>query len=534
MSSSKTQEKQIGGSVVEPSSSSDGNPHNDLRGTAALNAAVESEPVNLFSANMIKLYGISLIMFLAATILGYDASLMGVLLAEPAFQKQFAAGIAGVKIGLLTSMFAIGGVCALPFIGPMADIWGRRAGIMVGCAFIILGTIVQGTSKQLSQYMAGRFFLGFGSGVGGNAAIYVVEMAHPAYRGTMGGLFQCFYYVGSFLAAVVLRGCLHYKSNLAWTIPTWFQLVLPTIVFSFCPFFPESPRWLFSHNRKEESRKVMTKYHGNGNSESVFVHLQMREFQEELEMRGADKRWWDYRSLFNSKASLYRVIVCSVAVAAFAQWTGQAAISYFLPAVLKTMGITKPAEVMDINIGLALASGICAIAGACVLDRFGRRPMLIGCCIALVLTWVGTVVATEQFQIAPTNQPAARTSVAFIFLVNMVFSSAYTPLQHLYPAECLSYEQRAKGGAFTAMGTSAAALVNLFATPIALEKIGWKTYGIWIATCALMAVYYYFFMVETKGRTLEEMNYIFAQPNPRNASLRKIDADTEQILYEEK
>ncbi|TQS32868.1 hypothetical protein Golomagni_06802, partial [Golovinomyces magnicellulatus] len=536
MSTEDPKEKQVDGSVIEPASSSDGNANNSttLRGTAALQAAIKREPVNLLGAGMIKLYGISFIMFLGATILGYDASLMGVLIAEPSFQKQFAAGIAGIKIGLLTSMFAIGGVCALPFIGPMADTWGRRAGIMIGCAFIILGTIVQGTSKQLSQYMAGRFFLGFGSGVGANASIYVVEIAHPAYRGTMGGLFQCFYYLGSFLAAIVLRGCLHYKSNLAWTVPTWFQLVLPAIVFIFCPFFPESPRWLFSHQKTEECKKVLTKYHGDGNADSVFVSLQMREFKEELELRGADKRWWDYRSLFNSKASLYRVVLCSVAVAAFAQWTGQGAVSYFLPAVLKTMGIYKPAIIMDINIGIALASGICAVAGTCVLDRFGRRPMLIGCCMALVVTWVGTVVATQQFTVNPTNDNAAHTSIAFIFLISMVFSVAYTPLQHLYPAECLSYEQRAKGGAFTAMGTSAAALVNLFATPIALEKIGWKTYCIWIATCSLMAIYYYFFMVETKGRTLEEMNYIFKQPSPRNASLRKIDADSEQILYEHK
>ncbi|KAK3180580.1 hypothetical protein K4F52_008046 [Lecanicillium sp. MT-2017a] len=505
-------------SVLEPDGS-DGSHHDTLRGVAALQYAIANEPVSFRGDGMRRLCGICLTMFLGATILGYDASLMGVLLVLPSFQEQFDASILGAKTGLITAMFAIGGVVAIPFIGPLADTWGRRAGIMIGCAFLVIGSIIQGTSRALPQYLAGRFFLGFGSGVAGGASAYVVEIAHPAYRGTMAGLFNCFYYVGSFLAAIVLRGCLHYNSNQSWLIPTWLQLVLPAIVFAFCPFFPESPRWLFTHNKVEQCRDVLAKYHGNGSKDSLYVTLQMREFKEELQLRGADKRWWDYRCLFNSKATLYRVLVCAMAVPAFAQWTGQAGVSYFLPGILKTMGIAEPEKVMDINIGIALSSGICAVIGTTLLDRFGRRNMLISCCLGLVVAWVGTIVATEQFTSSVTNQNAARAAIAFIFIVTMVFSFAYTPLQQLYPVECLGYEQRAKGVAFAHMCTSATALVNLFATPIALEHIGWKTYGIWIATCTLQAVYYYFFMVETKGRTLEEMNYIFAQKNPRAASL---------------
>jgi len=68
--------------------------------------------------------------------------------------------------------------------------------------------------------------------------------------------------------------------------------------------------------------------------------------------------------------------------------------------------------------------------------------------------------------------------------------------------------------------------VNLFATPIALEKIAWKTYGIWLASCALQGVYYYVFMVETKAHTLEEMDEIFKSKNPRAAaSIRKEQVD---------
>ncbi|OIW30086.1 general substrate transporter [Coniochaeta ligniaria NRRL 30616] len=488
-----------------------------LRGVAAMEVAQRLEPVNTRSPRMLQLYGICGIMFLAASMLGYDASLMGTLLDFPSFQSRFDASILGAKAGLLSAMFSIGSVCALPFIAPLGDTWGRRVGICVACVLIILGTIVQATAEALPQYLAGRFFLGFGSGVGSVAPAYIVEIAHPALRGVLGGLYNCFYYVGSFLAAIVLRGCVRYSSSTSWLVPTCFQAALPTILLVCCLFFPESPRWLFTHGHTEKCREVITKYHGNDNSDSIYVRLQMREFEEELELKGADKRWWDYRALFKSRSALYRVLICATATPMFAQWTGQASVSYFLPAVLGTSGIKSITSVLNINIGITVASGVAAIAGGSLMDRLGRRKLLIGCCASLVLAWVGMLVCTWKYE-GSKDLASAHASVFFIFLVAVIFSFAYTPLQQLYTVECLDYEQRAKGIAFATMMMSAASLVNLFATPIALEQIGWRTYGIWIATCSLQCIFYYFFMVETRGRTLEEMNFIFEQKNPRVAS----------------
>lgn len=498
------------------------------RGVAAIEIAQDLEPINSRSKHMLQLYGICGIMFLAASMLGYDASLMGTMMEFPAFQSQFGTSILGAKAGLVTAMFSIGSVCALPFVGPLGDTWGRRVGICIACILVILGSIVQATSKALPQYLAGRFFLGFGSGVGSVAPAYIVEIAHPAYRGILGGLYNCFYYVGYFLAAVVLRGCINYSSNPSWLIPTSLQAGLPAILLFCCPFFPESPRWLFTHGHIQKCREVVTKYHGNDNPDSIYVRLQMREFEEELTMEGADKRWWDYRALFKSRAALYRVLLCATATPMFAQWTGQASVSYFLPAVLSTSGISSTRSVLDINIGIAVVSGVAAITGGSLMDRFGRRKLLIGCCTGLTLAWVGMIVCTQQYSISG-GVASANASVFFIFLVAVVFSFAYTPLQQLYTVECLDYEQRAKGIAFATMMMSAASLVNLFATPIALEKIGWKTYGIWIATCSLQAVFYYYFMVETRGRTLEEMNYIFQQKNPRAASLVRKESVEEAV-----
>jgi nitrate/nitrite transporter NarK len=99
----------------------------------------------------------------------------------------------------------------------------------------------------------------------------------------------------------------------------------------------------------------------------------------------------------------------------------------------------------------------------------------------------------------------------------------------MYPVEVLSYEQRAKGMAFQNIAGNAAGLVNMFVIPIALEKIRWRTYIVFLATCAFETVYYFFIMVETKGHTLEEMNEIFRERNPKNASLIKKEKVEEAV-----
>lgn len=417
----------------------------DVSGTAALEVCTRLEPPQKFTKRMFQLYAICALAFLGSTMGGYDGSLMGNLIAMKPFKEQFGAHILGVQAGIIMSMYSIGSVCGLPFIGPLTDTWGRKVGMAIGCVFIIIGTIVQGVSHHLPQFLAGRFLIGFG-GIITNCACpsYVVEFAHPAYRGVIAGTYNTFYYVGAILAAAVLRACVTYTTNAAWLIPTWLQMLFSCMLLLGSIFFPESPRWLYVHGKVDKCRETLIKYHGNGNPDSLYVKLEMREFAEQLELNGADKRWWDYRALFNSRAAIYRAILCAVAVSFLSQLTGQSGVSYFLPAMLKTSGITDPATVLDINLGITLASAVAAWIGASQMDRFGRRKMLITCCAVLSLLWAGMVGGTGGYHIYG-SLPAAAVSITFIFLIGITFSAAYTPLQALYPVEVLAFDQRAKG-----------------------------------------------------------------------------------------
>lgn len=94
-----------------------------------------------------------------------------------------------------------------------------------------------------------------------------------------------------------------------------------SIIFLAAYFLPESPRWLYVNNKQQASRAMLTKYHGEGNPDSEWVKLQLNEYEELLELDGADKRWWDYRALFKNKSTCYRLF-CNVCISIFGQWAG--------------------------------------------------------------------------------------------------------------------------------------------------------------------------------------------------------------------
>ncbi|KAB5549491.1 general substrate transporter [Coniochaeta sp. 2T2.1] len=504
-----------------------------VRGNEAYNEALLKEKPYAWSKPQLMIYAFSIVGFFCSTMNGYDGSLINNLLQNPYFKEKFNVESSGIWAGIVSSIYQIGGVVALPFVGPALDTWGRRIGMLIGALCIIMGTCIQGTSHGVGQFMAGRFFLGFGVSIAASAGpMYVVEINHPAYRGRVGAMYNTLWFSGAIVASGAARGAIDIHSDASWRLITYLQALFSGLIIIFCLWLPESPRWLYVNNKKEAARAMLTKYHGLGNPDSAWVSLQMREYEEFLDMNGSDKRWWDYRSLFNSRAANYR-LGCNMCISIFGQWAGNAVLSYFLGAVLETCGYGDPVPSANITLINNCQQFAWAIFGAFLVDKVGRRPLLLfsftGCCIV----WLGMTVASAEFAksgggLHPdgsvtigTNLNASKAALAMIFIFGAIYSVGITPLQALYPVEVLSFEMRAKGMAFSSLAVNAAGLLNQFAWPVAMRNIGWKTYIIFTLQDAAQAAFIWWFIPETKGRTLEELDEIFHAPNPVKASLAK-------------
>lgn len=184
--------------------------------------------------------------------------------------------------------------------------------------------------------MGGRFIVGFGVAITSSAGpAYVSELAHPAYRGLMTGVYNCFWFIGGIPGAFVPAGTEPLVGSKAWRIPLWGQMVYSCIILLAMFLLPESPRWLIAHDRYDEALEVIvspdqprgwnmkltqkqTRYHGEGDRDNPIVQLELKEMLEDISITGSDKRWWDYRELFDSWETRYRTMLV-IAMAFFGQ-----------------------------------------------------------------------------------------------------------------------------------------------------------------------------------------------------------------------
>ncbi|KAG9258174.1 general substrate transporter [Emericellopsis atlantica] len=494
-------------------------------GNEAFEEAFLKEPPRRFASGQLWLFAFSAIGFLCSTMNGYDGSLINNLLQNPWFKEKYGVQNDGLWAGIVSSMYQIGGIVALPFVSPCVDGFGRRVGMLIGAGLVVVGTVIQGFSHAPPQFMGGRFLLGFGVAIASAAGpMYVIEINHPAYRGVLGAMYNTLWFSGSIMAAGASRGALNTGGDYSWRLITWLQALFSGIIVLSCMWMPESPRWLYVNNKKDKAREILTRYHGHGDPRSPWVALQLHEYQELLNMDGADKRWWDYRVLFNTGAARYRLL-CSISMSIFGQWAGNSVLSYFLSSVLDTAGYENEIEQANITLINNCQQFAFAILGATLVDRIGRRPLLLFSFSACTIVWLGMTIASSQFQASYMgddadgkalygNHAASKAALAMIFVFGAVYSVGITPLQALYPCEVLSFEMRAKGMAFSNLAVNAAGMLNQYAWPVSMDKIGWKTYIVFTIWDAVQVMVVYLLLPETKGRTLEELDEIFEADRP--------------------
>lgn len=170
---------------------------------------------------------------------------MGSINALPEYQQYYNLGPDGAtSTGLVFSIFQIGQMVAALFLW-IPDWRGRRTAMFVGCVGVIIATVVTTVAPNLGTFIGGRFLLSFFATIAYNSApLYLVEIAPPLYRGTIAGIFNTLWYMGSIIATFAVYGAnLHIQGNLKWRLPLWLQMLCPGIVCLGVLFIPESPRW---------------------------------------------------------------------------------------------------------------------------------------------------------------------------------------------------------------------------------------------------------------------------------------------------
>ncbi|KAH8176524.1 sugar transporter domain-containing protein [Sarocladium implicatum] len=472
-----------------------------------------------------RLYLMMPVLFLGATINGYDGSLLnGLQTMEP--WREYFNHPEGSRLGLFTAIMNIGGFSALLFSSYVADYFGRRIGVAIGLVILFVGTIMQAVpTVNDDMFIAGRFLVGLGSNLSqGSAPLLIMELAYPQHRGKLTTMYNTLWYVGSIVAAWTVFGTIQYTTDAAWRIPVAMQAAMPLIQITFVWFLPESPRWLCSKDRMDDAFNVLVKYHANGDHQDAFVRAEFTEIQEtiRLEKENANASW---ALLIKTPGNRKRLLLVAL-VSFFSQCSGNGLVSYYLHDILNSVGITSSYNQALINGGLQIWSFIVAIGFSVFLvDKFGRKTLFMIAGVGMLVTfsvWTGCSAVYARTE----NAAAGSAVIAMIFLFYGVAGFAWPGLTVSYCAEILPFNIRARGLAVNFALTALSSVFNQYVNPVGLKELQWRYYFVYIAILVIECICIWFLFVETKGPTLEEIAELF---DGKDANLAKVPMDQKKI-----
>ncbi|ORY25046.1 putative hexose transport-related protein [Naematelia encephala] len=477
------------------------------------------------NAGLKQLFFVASILYCGELLVGYDGTIIGNLMALDTWNRDLNYPNSS-KIGLLNAAaYIVGFVCGPPNAW-ISDKYGRKWVIRIFGYTIVIGTIlgvVAGITPSHSYglFVASRAVIGWGNtALIMGALVSMQEISHPRYRATMAALWDCNWIIGNFLAAWVTFGCSHITSSWSWRIPYLIQLVPALYILVAIQFIPETPRYLLSKGRNEEARAFLVKYHGNGDEDDELVNFEWEEMKNTLALEDAAKTlsWKEAFSMPGNKKRLFLAGFMTF----MPQLNGSGIISFYYSVVLKLVGITSPSTITGIGAGLSMFGLVCNLLGVWSLKYFRRRSMVLIVWPCLMLGLAGMAAAGARFEASGgTNTHAGIAAVVMVWLYNAP-NTYVGPLFYSYPAEILNYAVRAKGVAVWNTVNQATGAYGAYVNSIALAAISWKYYLVYLPLVVLQWIVAYFFMVETKGYTLEEIAIAF---EGADAAVAKVDAE---------
>ncbi|TFK40369.1 general substrate transporter [Crucibulum laeve] len=451
-----------------------------------------------------------LLPLLTSSVNGLDSSLVNGLQILPDWQIFFHHP-QGRTLGVINSAQSLGCLVGLPFSPFVSDIFGRRAALFLGSLVMLAGVALQASSWSVGMFIAARVTIGFGLTFCTNAApLLLIELSYPTQRGKITSMYNSSWYLGSIVSAWVCYGAYQHAegSMWSWRIPTLVQALVPLLQVLLIWFIPESPRFLVSKGLEGKAASILAKYHANGNDErDPLVVFEIAQIRHALRMEEDISKSTSYWSLFTTAGNRKRMRII-IAIAVFSQWSGNGLVSYYINLILEGVGITDTEAKAAINGGLQVFNFVIAASAAMLVDWTGRRTLFIISNAGMLVAFSAWTISNALYNTLG-NSAAAKATIPLIFLFYFFYDIAYTPMLVAYTLEILPYKIRAKGFAVMNLTVMLTSAFNQFINPWAIDAIGWWYYIVYCAWLIIELVFVVVYIIETRGRTLEETAALF-------------------------
>ncbi|KFK42829.1 hypothetical protein AALP_AA1G044800 [Arabis alpina] len=393
--------------------------------------------------------------------------------------------------GLVVSIFIAGAFLGSISSGLLVDKFGYRRAIQIVTIPLILGALVSAQAYSLDEILCGRFLVGLGIGVNTVLVpIYISEVAPTKYRGFLGTLCQigtCLGIIFSLLLGIPAEHDPH------WWRTMFYAASMPGFLLALgMQFAVESPRWLCKVGRLDDAKIVIKNIWGESE-----VGKAIEDFQLVMKNNGSDldSRWLELLDKPHS-----RVAFIGGTLFLLQQFAGINGVLYFSSLTFQNVGITSGAQA-SLYVGVTNFAG--ALCASYLIDKQGRKKLLIGSYLGMAVSMFLTVYSVGF----PLDQDLSQ-SLSILGTLVYIFSFAIGagPVTGLIIPELSSSRTRGKIMGFSfSVHWVCNFLVGLFFLDL-VEKFGvGPVYASFGSVSLLAAAFSHRFTVETKGRSLEEI-----------------------------
>ncbi|KAL1891983.1 hexose transporter hxt5 [Sporothrix stenoceras] len=489
--------------------------------------ALDYSPLKRISA---KSLFIAVFVSMGGLLFGYDTGQISGFLEMPDYQQRFGQlndkgkyYFSDVRSGLIVGLLSIGTLIGALVAAPIADRVGRKYSISFWTLIISVGFVIQiSASHQWVQVMMGRWVTGLGIGaLSLLVPMYQAETAPPWIRGAMVCTYQLFITLGIFLAATFNYGTVSHLANssASWRIIIGLGWVFALVLGIGILFFPETPRYDYGRGNYDRARETLCNVYGAPPNHWSIV-TQIEEIETKLRAEEAVKNGnavQEFVKMWRAPRMTYRILL-GIALQAFQQLTGANYFFYYGTTIFQSVNIDSYITQIILNTINFLVTFI----GLYLVEHFGRRRSLIAGSIWMFICFmifasVGHFALNRDFP--QETRPAGVALIVFACFFILGFATTWGPMIWTIMAELFPSRYRAQG---MAMATASNWLWNFllaFFTPFITNAIDFRYGYVFAGTNVIGGLIVYFFVMESQGRTLEEIDTMYLEHvNPRKSA----------------
>ncbi|KAJ5806523.1 uncharacterized protein N7503_004125 [Penicillium pulvis] len=458
---------------------------------------------------------VSLVAASCMVLYGYDASVFNSVQGSANWVAYFN-NPGDNTLGSINTAYTVGAIVGGFFIGgPTADYLGRKVGMGIGCAFVIVATFMQTFSPRgnIGCFIGGRALIGIGQGIALTAGpIYIGELAPAEIRGKIMTFWQMFYSVGSFICFWIAYACTRAPQlgEWDWKMIIIFQLFFPILILCLLPIIPGSPRWYIKRNNDIEKARSALRRVRDTEEEVEDEILQIREaleYEKEAISGGYSALWKD--------KSLRKRMYLALVINAGQQLTGQGSLNTYSTKIYQKV-FTHESQISLINALNATFGILFTLNTIWFIDRFGRKALLIGGSIGMGLCMIiVSAVETETPNMANgAKSESVGISIVFLFFLFILFyKPSWGATVWIWTAEVFSMNVRAQAVGMASQTQNVANTIFQQFFPIFLNNDGFYAFYLFAGINFLLGLFVWFFVPETKQVPLEEIDALFGGAN---------------------